>query len=1034
MGHAALHCHTEFSPRDSLIRVDELPRLAKEAGWDACAITDHGGVEGTVGFVKACETYGVKPIVGCEVYVSVEGSDKFHHLTILVKNAIGFSSLCGLLSYAHANAYDGRKRKAAATIEAVLDLKECVVLSGCASSPFWRDEESLNVRELEMFKEKFGEDFALEVQPLFDWAYQGKLNARAYHYANRLGVPVVVTPDCHFGTDNDAQFHEALLAVASRERIGSPKAWKFSTGLNFLMTPEEITACLQATGVPEAAAWDALECTGMIAERIEAWSFDDLPAPTLPCVSEEPENELRVRAMAWINDNGKTGTEYEGRVQKELDAFAKGGLSSYLLLVRECVTLLAENGAEMGPRGSVGGSLVAYCLGLTSLDPITHALPWERFWAPGRVGMPDVDIDVDTAFRQDVGGILRKRFGEDKVAQISTVSRFKHRSAIRDAAKAYGVSIEGLEYDWKEEEAAETLEDLAAGRYLREQSPDAFEFANRLLGRVRQFGAHPGGFVISDKPLTYGRSCIVRRGKESAMVWDMKTAEGLGFAKLDFLGNSTLSALKAIEKIGGDSSFDWDGVPLDDIDVYRDFKAGRTAGVPQFNSAGMRMFVEMLGPRNFDELVWANAAFRPGGLGQLPPRELVEAYRRDPDGVIVYQEDVMQLCVGLAGFSWAEADAVRKIVAKSRGSDELEEWRDRFVTGCAEQESLTDQEAKLFWDTLAGFARYAFNKAHATSYTWNAYRIAWAKRKLGAGAFVALLNSDPDQEEALMDEAEEFGLKVLTAHFNTSYTEWREESGGLRPPLMRIPGVGLRLAKGILRRRAAKGIFQNEDDFRKRMKKIKYEDEVVDRGFSDGDAVLEALPDILDPQTIVDPELRTQIKECDKCELRGGCRAPVPPQFGDTNVVVLGDAPGRKEDRYGRPFIGSPGKLLEGALLNLGVERKSLTWTNVVKCRPPSPDYDESICGWIPEELGQLDPPLVLAVGRRAWHKMGGEGGILKANAKVVYGHPTVVACVSPAAVLRDPALLPEMERAVRKFAKLFKALRSRGKEAVTNG
>lgn len=1046
---AVLHAHTEFSARDSLIRVTELPQLAAERGWGACAITDHGAIEGAYYFVENCRKVGIQPIVGCELYVSPDidedldqierigeepdpsASRKARHLTVLVKNARGFVSLSKVLTMAHNLGWDAKRKRAVAPLKVVLNnLRDCVILSGCASSPFWRGGAKA-ARDLSAFAEQFSEDFFFECQALYDWNDQIILNSQIEEVAKTYGRPLVVTPDCHFAHKDDTKIHEALLSIASYpfRPVGHPNAWRFSTRLNHLMGPEEIVAALIKTGYDEEVAVGALAATELVRERIERWSWDDLPAPELP----EIEGNMRVIVEEQLRARGLSADPvYQDRLAEELRVFEGAGLGRYLLLVRDCLNTFRAAGAEIGPRGSVGGSLVGYLMGLATLDPVAHGLPWQRFYAPGRKGWPDVDIDVDTPFREKVPEILAARFGERSVAQISNYMTFAPKSAIRQAARAFEVPLYGGKDEWGEEpEDKADLGDITKYELfekLRDLNPKAAEFAEKLVDRVNGYGTHAGGFVITAGEVSEYRGAVVHRGKSKALVWDKDITEALGYVKLDFLGNDSLTALREIDV---SNTVDWSKMTFDDVKVFEDFAEGRTAGLPQFLTSGLRTFVEMLRPERFEDLVWANAAYRPGGLGTMGPRQLVASYRSDPGSVIVYQEDVMQLCVDLAGFTWGEADAVRKVVAKSKGAAEFQKWTSRFVEGCVKTGSLSAEDAAAFWDTLSEFGRYSFNKAHAASYAWNGYRLAWAKRHHSAVTFAALLNASPDNAEAIVDDAEDFGVEVRPGHFNFSTLAWTVESEtAIRAPLTRILGVDTRVSKAVLKRRNDGGKFKDYRDFEKRMAKIKYDRGILVAGFEESSRT-PFMADLKAPgETGLTPSLYSQeVRACAQCDFRANCRAPVPPEWGESNVLIVGEAPGKNEDRRGRPFVGDSGDLMNGILAKFGVERSDVTWTNSVQCKPPyiegAKGWEDPGCPWLSDMIGKMLPPLVLALGRRAWHKLGGDGGIMKANASVRLGLPVIVPAVHPAAVLRDISLLPELERAVRKFARLFRELKN---------
>lgn len=718
--YALLHSHTEFSVRDSLLRADELPKIAADYGWGAVAITDHGGVEGVPKFLKAAKKLGIKGIAGIELYVGCPDTytwgvykkgEKIRHLTALAKNGKGFSSILRLLSIAHRDCYDARRQKAAVPIRLVLEeLEECVIMSGCAGGAFWRGTEAAP-DDLAAFVDRFKDDFFLEVMPLHDMEAQINLNRTICEISRSMGVEMVVTTDCHFAAPEDQRFHEALLAVADRKSIHDPSLRRFSTKMSFVGRPRTVVEDLGRSGIPPEAAQRALEATGHVSDRITAWCWNDLPSPEIPTA----QGDMELISRQGLEDKGLNGRpEYVERLNKELATFKEANIDRYLLLVKHCVDLFRREGAEMGPRGSVGGSLVAYCMGITPIDPIRHGLSYERFYAPGRKNWPDIDLDVDEAFRERVPLVLRKEFGDDRVAQISNYIKFGLRLAIHDAARAYGVQLEDTsrfeddkDFLKGKEKGEYDIADIPPGKELARKSPDAAEFARRLVGKVRQYGAHAGGFVIAVDSLLGGRSAVVSRGKDKALCWDMEVAEELGFIKIDFLGLDTLSVVKEIRK---DLNLDLASIPLDDAAVFKDFSDGLTAGVPQFLSPGMRSFIRLLKPTKFEDLVWANAAFRPGGLGQMDPAGLAEKYHEDPGAIIVYQEEVMQLSVDLAGFSWTEADQIRKIIAKSKGPKELEKYTPKFVEGCARTSGWSAEDATALWDTLSSFGRYAFNK------------------------------------------------------------------------------------------------------------------------------------------------------------------------------------------------------------------------------------------------------------------------------------------------------------------------------------
>lgn len=1398
---AALHCHSEFSARDSLIRIGELPEIAKAQGWDAVTLTDHGGIDGAYRFVKACRETGIKPIVGTELYVEGVKGERYNHLTVLAKNSKGFSNIAALISHANRNHYDAKRRRAFVTLDEIIEyLDDCIIMSGCAGSIFWRAQGDANA-DLRRAVEHFGENFFFEVQPLYDMDDQHRVNRMAASAAREWNIPVVVGSDCHFAP-GEQHFHEALLAVLSRAEVGSDKAWTFSTKLNYIMTPEETVEALAKSGLTKKEAMSAVQNTAKIFDIVEEFDWNDFPKARLPKICDDPDKALRDAANAGLKAAGLADKpEYAERLKEELDVFCEAGLSPYLILVDDIIKFFKEEGAVIGPRGSVGGSLVAYCIGVAKLDPIKYGLSYQRFYAPGRRGWPDVDVDVDDDFRQRVPELLQMRFGEDNVAQISNIINYKARTAINDAAIAYGVDLDHVYSDYEQVKIAEEsgkLEDYPTGQHLKAMSPKGFEFAQKLVNRVKTFGAHAGGFVISADPIIYGRSCVVRRGKGSCLVWNMEDSDELDFIKFDFLGLDSLKAIHAIEEATGANLDDAD---IHDQDVYTDLSEGRCGAVPQFKTSGMRAFLSLLQPTKIEDLIWANAAFRPGGLGQMKPDEMVKTYRDDPDEIIIYQEEVMQLCAALAGFSWMEADAVRKVIAKSKGTKALDEFRGKFVEGCREQQTLDDEDANDLWSTILEFGRYSFNKclhpltpvlrihddgtleakeigmvnpgeyllgpdgsrrlvkdkmvserasfevlldsgesvccsadhrfvtergvaeplheiinrngsiavetgiecpgmglsglrkevhgkepqkrtservpevsgsaqtravrddaqelgksgasrahaccqqkaeaadpgrasrpcgcggaipkmeggesgegsgehaenvgcaqgvkannfeagrrirpacpaccaaqilpagwkelrggfsgildfynrsgrpsslsadlrctplrtdspprckfregdsevgdnqaradrdrllhderkdssadvtrdrgfaerydlrhralrkivavsnrgvehlidievdedhlfmlangiishnSHAAAYAWNAYRIAWAKRAHPIQSYCALLQLEQAKGKKkveneitfLLDEIEELGIPLIPPNVNKSALDWEiVEDGGkqaIATPLTEIPGMKTVTAKGIYKRRMGQiktdngGPFADKEDLKKRLGKMKYPEGLIEAAFGER---MTLGGGIRPTRGCFENAFLHQIKTCVDCEISNTCKKPTLPERGETNILIVGEAPGREEERAGRPFVGPSGKLMLAILNRYGIKREDVSWTNAVHCRPEGSDYPTD-CPFVFDEIARLEPPLILAVGRRAFHKLGGDRGITKANGRVFEfpDLPPVVASVHPAYVLRNDSALPEIERALRKFAKM--ALRLMGKENVKN-
>jgi DNA polymerase-3 subunit alpha len=1070
LGLAHLHQHSEFSRLDSAMQIREFAEAG--ASFVAQAITDHGNVDGALKYQRACAETGTVPLFGCELYIGVEGEQKERlHLTVLAKSRTGFTSICRGLSLA--NLHHARRGTGEVPWAEILKLREVVVLSGCASSPVWKleggDEYAVQLAEA------FGDDFYFEVQPLDDLATQQRINRQAARMATQGGVKPVVTCDAHFRCPEDRELHEVVLAVGQKpfRRWDDPERWRFDSELNYPMEPNEARERLVKCGLPGSVAEASIQTTLEIAEKCGGWTLEPLPIQ-LPG-EDDADMRLIHTAESGLAKLGKgNDPKYIDRLATELGVFLEApGIPAYLLLVSEIVGWAKSSGIAVGPgRGSAAGSLVVRALGITGVDPLEHGLSYERFYAPGRkaAGLPDIDVDFAHHSRGVVESYLIGRFGADRVAHVSTYGTVGARQALRDVARVFDVPLEDVEAvskfvnDRPDQEnpvgLAELFAEKGPGAWFAKAYPRVAGLAKRYEGRVRQSGTHAGGFVVGSGPLTDGRQCVLYERDGVRLVnWDKDDLEHFGLIKLDLLGLSALSVLdETARSVGKTYGELFETIPTDAPTVYAEIAAGRMAGAFQVGTHGMKKLCQAMRVKSLPDLTLANAVFRPGAIEQGILDEIALVVRGDDDppdvhpklapilsdsyGFIVYQEQVMRACVELAGWTWAEADALRKVIGKSKGREAVREFGAKFVDGCARLRTMTREEAVELWKSLEGWGRYGFNKAHALSYALVAYQTLWAKLHYPAAFLAAALNhgtgdTREEQRDALMDEARRLRIEAHPPDVNVSLEGARELGGDIQLGLLEIDGIGEVAAGEILRARGS-GKFRDLDDFLARVDRRKLHVGIIERlaeagafasfGIEGKGGGLRGRPT---PGTLRHVSkslltgLRKETRACTRCDLRKKCRAPVPVTPGDTNVLIVGEAPGELEDRRGRGFVGASGLYLREKLSEAGFDPQDAHFANSICCRPVDnkfPDFSYiDGCPWLKETIKLLKPAVILALGNKPLYAFTGQrSGISKlAGTRKKLADGTVIVFGShPASVLYHPEAEADFKRGIEKFVR----------------
>jgi DNA polymerase-3 subunit alpha len=866
---AHLHVHSEYSLLDGACKIEALAKRAAEFGQPALGLTDHGVMNGAVELYQACKKHDVKPILGCEIYLVDDhtargpGRTERNHLTLLASNETGYRNLVKLSS---AGFLDGLQRgKPSVDMGLIERYSEGVIaLTGCLASRFCqrlledRDEEAR--AHVDDLRNVFGaEDVYFEVQKN-GLAPQDKCNEGIVKIARELGGSLVGTGDVHYLRREDYDHHTALLCVQTKSTIAQPKM-TFETNEFYLRDSGEMIAAFEEW--PEAIA-STLE----IAERCNVeleLGKQLIPSFKTPDGSGEREYlRARVEEGLRLRYGDPPPAEAVERMNMELDVIERMGFNAYFLIVWDFVKYAKENGIAVGPgRGSAAGSIVAYCLAITDLDPLRYDLLFERFLNPERVSMPDIDIDFSVRGRERVMRYVTEKYGRESVAQIVTFGKMFPRAATRDAAR-----VLGFDYGMGDRLAklipdpimgrSPSFEDcLKGGQPLRKavdedpQAKQIVDVAQGLEGIVRNSSIHAAAVVIADRPLTdivplqladAGTDESGEKVFRTVTQFSMKPIETIGILKMDFLGLRNLDviedALDIIERSTGQRP-DMTTLPLDDARTYEMLARGDSTGVFQFESEGMREALKKVCPDEFNDLVALGALYRPGAMDQIPvyakgkhkPEsidyrdERLRSILESTKGVILYQEQAMQVSKELAGFSGAKADDLRKAIGKKNRAA-MAALKPEFVEGC--RASGTSSEViEFLWQTNEKSADYSFNKSHAACYGLISYRTAWLKANFPAEYMAALISSvmsTKDKVPFFVARCEEMGIEIVPPDVNLSDHEFTVESaaaeggvGNIRFGLDAVKGVGYQAVEAIKRAREEGGEFTSLWDFCERV-------------------------------------------------------------------------------------------------------------------------------------------------------------------------------------------------------------------------
>ena len=855
---AHLHVHSEYSLLDGACKIDALVERAASFEQPAIGLTDHGVMNGSVELFSACRKHGVKPILGCEVYVVDDHLrrapgrlDRFH-LTLLAASPTGYRNLVKLSSAGFLEGYQRGKpsldmAQIAAHAEGVIALTGCLQSRFCQFLLDGRDGDA-RAHADEMLQVFGPENVYFEVQKN-GLADQDRANEGIVRIAREVGRPLVGTGDVHYLGREDYSHHAALLCVQTKSTLAQPKI-TFETNEFYLRSTDEM-----ATAFSE---WpEALASTIEIAERCNVeLELGGQLIPRYPTPDGAGEGEyLRSLVAQGLRDRYGDPPPAEAleRADYELGVIDKMGFNAYFLIVWDFVKYAKDSGIAVGPgRGSAAGSLVAYALQITDVDPLRYGLLFERFLNPERVSMPDIDIDFSVRGRERVIRYVTDKYGKDSVAQIVTFGKMFPRAATRDAAR-----VLGMDYGTGDRLAKlipdpimgrpPSFEDcLKLGQPLRaevDRDPQArqiVDVAQGLEGIIRNSSIHAAAVVIADRPLTdiaplqiadAGTDENGERVFRTVTQFSMKPVEQIGLLKMDFLGLRNLDviedALDIIERSTGERP-DMTTLPLDDAKTYEMMARGDSIGVFQFESEGMREALKKVRPTEFDDLVALNALYRPGAMDQIPtyargkhnpdsisyPDERLRPILEATKGVILYQEQAMQIAKELAGFSGAKADDLRKAIGK-KNREAMAKLKPEFVAGCRAS-GTSEQVIEWLWTTNERSADYSFNRSHAACYGLIAYRTAWLRANYPAEYMAALISSVMDTKDKVpffVGHAEQMGILILPPDVNLSDHEFVVVDGNIRFGLDAVKGVGFAAVEAIKRAREEAGPFRDLWDF-----------------------------------------------------------------------------------------------------------------------------------------------------------------------------------------------------------------------------
>src|SRR5260221_1005285 len=862
-----LHNHSEYSLLDGLSKIKTMVKKAKELDMPALAITDHGSMYGVIYFYSACLEEGIKPIIGCEIYITSRSrlskeagiDNNYNHLILLAENNTGYKNLMKIVSRAYLEGYYYKPRADIDLLqehhEGLICLSACV--NGYVSDPLLKGEQLEAEKRALQLSRIFGKDhFYLELQKHIDVPTQELLNPKLIELSKKLGIPLVATNDNHYTNKTDAEAQEILLCIQTATTIDQPnRKLSMIDSPDFYMKPAEEMASLFPQ-TPEALE-NSIKIASMCNVEITLgkWIMPKYEVPngqTLEAYLEE---------LVWIGAKKRYGEitkEIKERIDYELEVIESKKYSTYFLTVQDFVNWAKAQNISVGPgRGSAAGSVVSYCLSITDIDPFFFKLPFERFLNPLRPSAPDIDLDFADTRREEVIQYVTQKYGQDKVAQIITFGTMEAKGSVRDVGRALGMPYSGpdriskmIPLGWQGhamtlDNAMDQSPDLKSAYLQEEDTKRLIDLSKKIEGVVRHASVHAAGVVIADAPIT--DYCPVQRepnGEKIVTQYDMYTVgeDGVGLLKMDFLGLRNLTIIEESLKFmkqNQNITLDISKLSFDDKVAYELLSRAETTGIFQFESAGMRRYIKELKPTSIFDLMAMTALYRPGPMANIPEfiaRKHNPSLISYPDprlteilsqsyGILTYQDDVLLTTIALAGYSWLDADKFRKAMGQKIPA-EMKKQKEKFIDGAQTYGKLTKKQAEDIFELIAPFAGYGFNKAHAACYATIAYRTAYLKAHFPVEFMTALLTAEsrgstgPAKNEKIAQataECKRLNIIVLPPDINTSSAAFAiEDKTKIRFGLSAIKNVVEAAIRTILDARMPKP-FASFEDFCKRV-------------------------------------------------------------------------------------------------------------------------------------------------------------------------------------------------------------------------
>lgn len=861
MSFVHLHVHTEYSLLDGSNKIKECVARTKELGMDSIAITDHGCMFGVIDFYRAAKAEGVKPILGCEVYVAPgsrfdkeavgSGDDRYYHLVLLAENNKGYQNLVKIVSKGYTEGYYYKPRVDIEVLEqyheGILALSAC--LAGEVQRNITRGMYSEGKAAALRYEALFGKgNFFLELQD-HGIPEQRTVNQSLLRMSQETGIDLVATNDVHYTYAEDEKAHDILLCIQTGKKLADEDRMRYEGGQYYIKSEEEMRTLFPY-------ALEALENTQKIADRCNVeieFGITKLPKYDVPegYTSWEYLNQLCYEGLEKHYPN--PGDELKERLEYELSVIKSMGYVDYFLIVWDFIKYAKDHGIMVGPgRGSAAGSIVSYCLEITTIDPIRYQLLFERFLNPERVSMPDIDVDFCFERRQEVIDYVVRKYGADRVVQIVTFGTLAARGVIRDVGRvmdlpyAFVDSIAKMipkELNITLERALKTSADLKRSYEEDPQVKELVDMAMRLEGLPRHTSMHAAGVVISQKAVDeYVPLSLASDGSVTTQ-FTMTTLEELGLLKMDFLGLRTLTVIRDAVALASKSAgkpIDMNTIDYDDKAVYQSIGSGKTDGVFQLESAGMKSFMKELKPQSLEDVIAGISLYRPGPMDFIPqyikgknhPEQItydcpqLESILEPTYGCIVYQEQVMQIVRDLAGYTLGRSDLLRRAMSKKK-ADVMQKERQSFVYGNPAEHvpgcianGIDEKTANKIYDEMIDFAKYAFNKSHAAAYAVVAYQTAWLKYYYPVEFMAALMTScidNPGKVSEYIYTCRQMGIKILAPDINEGVGVFSVDNGNIRFGLTAIKSIGRPVIEAIIEEREERGKFKNLKDFIERM-------------------------------------------------------------------------------------------------------------------------------------------------------------------------------------------------------------------------